>query len=119
MLSKISLLYVEDDLDVADEVAYFLRKKIATLHLAKNGEEGLELFRKFFPDIIVTDIQMPKMNGLDMIKIIHEENPKIPIIITSAFNETEMLLKAIDVGVDAYMLKPINLKDLLAKIQNL
>ncbi|QSZ41281.1 diguanylate cyclase [Sulfurimonas aquatica] len=117
MLSNISLLYVEDDLDVADEVAYFLRKKITTLHLAQNGEEGLELFRKFSPDVIVTDIQMPKMNGLEMIKIIHEENPGMPIIITSAFNEPEMLLKAIDVGVDAYMLKPIHLKELLVKIQ--
>lgn len=119
MLSKISILYIEDDQDVADEIIFFLEKQNVLLCHAVNGEEGLECFEKNPPDIIITDIQMPKIDGLDMITRIREENAQIPIIVTSAFNETEKLLRAIDLGVDSYMLKPINMKELLNKIKKL
>ena len=119
MLHNISVLYIEDDLDIADEVIFFLEKKVSFIHHISNGEEGLKCFKEHAPDIIITDIQMPKMNGLDMITLIRKENSQIPIIITSAFNETEKLLRAIDLGVDSYMLKPVNLKDLVDKIQKL
>ena len=88
MINNISILYVEDDLDISEEISYFLKSQVSTFYLATNGEEGLALFKEFSPDIIITDIQMPKMNGLDMIEKIREENSDIPIIITSAFNES-------------------------------
>ncbi len=119
MLDKITVLYIEDDIDILEEIAFFLEKKVSTLHVASNGEEGLSMFREFTPDIIITDIQMPKMNGLDMIAVIREENSEVPIIITSAFNESEKLLKAINLGVDAYLLKPINMAKLYKKVQKL
>ncbi len=115
--NNISALYIEDDKDISEEIAYFLEKKVSNLYVAADGEEGLKMFREFSPNVIITDIQMPKLNGLDMIQIIREENSKIPIIITSAFNESEKLLKAINLGVDGYLLKPINLAQLLQKIE--
>ena len=119
MRNNISILYVEDDKDIAEEVAYFLEKKVFKFHMAQNGEEGLEIFKEFSPDIIITDIQMPKMDGLDMIKAIREVNSEIPIIIISAFNDSDKLLKAINLRVDAYLLKPINLLELYERVQKL
>lgn len=119
MLSKQKVLYVEDDIGIADEVSFFLSKRVDTLYLAVNGEDGVAKFKEFKPDLIITDIQMPKLNGLDMIKQIREQDSEIPIIVTSAFNESEMLLRAINLGVDAYLLKPISLSELIQKIEKL
>ncbi len=119
MLSKITLLYVEDEADILEEVEFFLKKKLKHVYTASNGEEGLVSFREHRPDIIVTDIQMPKLDGLGMIKQIREEDPDIPIVITSAYNESDFLLRAINMGVDSYLLKPIDLAELMRKIDKL
>ena len=87
-----SILYVEDNVDIADEIAFFLKEKVETLWIAYDGEEGLALYEKYKPDLIITDIQMPKMNGIEMIKKIRTTDSYVPIIITTAFNESEYLL---------------------------
>ncbi len=72
--------------------------------IANNGEEGLEKYKKINPDIIITDIMMPKLDGLEMTKRIREENETIPIIVLSAFSDKEKLLKAIDIGITKYFI---------------
>ncbi len=119
MLEEITLLYVEDDRSISEEIVFFLNRKVRKIHVAYDGEEGLKILEEVNPDIIITDIEMPKLNGLDMIKEFKNEDKKIPIIITSAFSETEKLIKAIELGVDAYLIKPFTLKELLEKIQTL
>lgn len=119
MRDTITVLYIEDDLSISEEVVFFLTKKVKTVHVAYDGKEGLSLFRKFKPDIIVTDIEMPELNGLEMIKLIKGENKITPIIVTSAFSETNKLIKAIELGVDSYLIKPMNLKVLFEKIESL
>lgn len=110
------ILYVEDDKNAQEEVAFFLESLVAALYIASNGEEGYQLHLLHKPDLIITDIQMPIMNGIDMIKKIRQSNLKTPIFITTAYNETNYLLSAINSGVDRYILKPINFKTLAETI---
>lgn len=104
----LKLLYVEDDKNLSEQYKIFFERRCKKLYLAYNGIEGLELFKKHSPDIIITDIRMPQMDGLEMIRKIREINREVPIIITSAFNEQEYLFKAINRGVTRYVLKPFN-----------
>lgn len=111
---NITLLYVEDDEMTLEEISFFLKKYVKKLIVAKNGEEGLELFKEHTPDMVITDIQMPIMNGLEMSKKILEINPSIPIAVTTAYSDSEYLINAIEIGIDKYLLKPINMMDVLA-----
>ena len=108
-LKKLSLLYVEDDLNTSEELEYFLQNKVKKLYVAKNGQEGLELFEKYQPDLIITDIQMPIMTGIKMIKLIKQNNTNVPIVIITAFNDTDYLFEAIKLNVTNYLTKPLNL----------
>ena len=108
LLKQFTVLYVEDDEDIRDQLTHFLRRRVGTLHTAVNGHEGLLAFEALKPDIVVTDILMPVMNGLEMAEKIKEISPSTPVIVTTAFNETHFFLKAIDIGIDKYVIKPVN-----------
>lgn len=115
MSNKLKILYVEDDKEVASSVArtISLCSDIDSIHIANDGEEALKLFDKEDFDLVISDIQMPKLNGLDAIKKIKEKNPDLYTIITTAFNEKDYLLNSIDSGVDKYLLKPLDLNKLI------
>jgi two-component system cell cycle response regulator len=118
LLKEVKILYVEDDEDVMDGALKFLKRRFTTVYSALNGKEGLEVFMQNSPDIVVTDIKMPVMDGLDMAKQIKETNPDTPVIITTAYTEVSYLMQAIEIGVDSYVLKPIvneNLYDTVCK----
>ncbi len=117
LLKNIAVLYVEDDADIRRHLSEFLRRRVGTLYTAANGQEGLEMWRQHRPEVVVTDIMMPVMDGLKMAELIQRESPSVPIIVTTAFNETEFFLKAIDLGIDKYVIKPINTELLLQAIQ--
>lgn len=112
----ISVLYVEDQLDIQEEFVDILELYVDEIHTASNGQEGLDQFQKSLPDIIITDIQMPLMSGLEMVKKIREIDQEIPIIITSAFEDSEYLLEAIGLGVEYYLLKPVMLDRLESRL---
>lgn len=116
LLSNLTLLYVEDDPDIRAELTQFLRRRVGTLHVATNGQEGLDAWRLHQPDVVVTDIMMPMMDGLEMSGTIKRENSATPIILTTAFNETDYFLKAIQLGIDSYVLKPVSPDLLQAKL---
>ncbi len=111
---EISVLYVEDQLDIQEEFVDILELYVDKIHTASNGQEGLQQYQKTLPDIIITDIQMPVMTGLEMVKKIREKDQEIPIVITSAFEDSQYLLEAIDLGVEYYILKPV----MIDKLQN-
>jgi diguanylate cyclase (GGDEF)-like protein/PAS domain S-box-containing protein len=115
-LGNLILLYVEDEPELRDLFGQLLQRRVGRLLTASNGREGLELFREYRPDLVITDILMPEMNGLDMIEAIRQIDPHIPAIITTAFNENNYLLKAIDLGVDAFVVKPVKINQLLAQL---
>lgn len=116
LLSNITILYVEDEEMISEEVSFYFKKYVKDFFVANNGEEGLKLFKEVKPDIIITDIQMPKMNGLEMISQIGPTS--IPIIITTAYSDTEYFLKAIELKISKFVIKPINLIDLIVDVQS-
>lgn len=105
---ELKILYVEDDKILNEQYQTFLKRRCSKLFVAYNGQEGFESFQKNQPDIVITDIRMPIMDGLEMIKKIREVNKAVPIIVASAYNEESYLLKAINEGVTRYILKPFN-----------
>ena len=105
ILKNITILYAEDEKSLRLITLNILKGFTKKQYVAENGLEGLELFKQNEEeiDLIITDVNMPQMNGLEMIKEIKQINPNIPIIVATAFSNTEYLsLEAIDIGVDKY-----------------
>lgn len=117
-LKKSTLLYVEDEDEIREFLKKRLERKVKKLYIAKDGVEGLENFCENRPDFVLTDVTMPNLNGIDMAIKIRELDPKIPIIIMSAHSDTSYLLKAIELGVDNYLLKPIDKTKLYKALEN-
>ncbi|MDY3204288.1 MAG: EAL domain-containing protein [Arcobacter sp.] len=115
ILKNITILYAEDEKDLREVTHQILKGFTKKQYVAQNGQEGLELFKKYENeiDLIITDVNMPILNGLDMVKEIKKINMNIPIIVATAFSNKEYLLEAIDIGVDKYVLKPIDIAKLL------
>jgi len=111
-LKTMTLLYVEDE-DVARmAVGAFLKRQVGTLLLAKDGQDGLEQFRAHHPDIVVTDLEMPVMNGMQMVENIRSTDNGTPIIITTAYDdEAHACPKA-----DRIIIKPVMFNELLHTI---
>ena len=115
ILKNITILYAEDEKDLREVTHQILKGFTKKQYVAQNGQEGLELFKQYENeiDLIITDVNMPILNGLDMVKEIKKININIPIIVATAFSNKEYLLEAIDIGVDKYVLKPIDIAKLL------
>ena len=115
ILKNVTILYAEDEKDLREVTHQILKGFTKKQYVAENGQEGLELFKAHEKeiDLIITDVNMPILNGLDMIKEIKKININIPIIVATAFSNKEYLLEAIDIGVDKYVLKPIDIAKLL------
>lgn len=111
--TDIRVLYVEDDKAIQHEIHDFLGRFFPSIVLADNGEEGLQLYKTGNYDIVISDINMPKMNGIEMVHAIKEINEEQKIIITSTYNEPKHLMELIDNGVDKFVLKPFNNKQFL------
>lgn len=107
MARDLSLLYVEDDENVRDGVECFLKKRFEQVWLAKNGSEGFELYQHTAPDIVITDIRMPVMDGIAMARNILADDHDARIIITTAYNDADYLLESLNLGISQYVLKPI------------
>lgn len=115
-LKGMTILYAEDEPGIRAQVAHFLGKRCARLIVAENGREALELFHAEHPDMIVSDIMMPEMNGLDFAAAVKAVSRNTPIILATAFNDTSYLLRAIEIGCDNYVIKPVNLEKLQAAL---
>ena len=110
------ILYVEDEELIRTELERFIGRFAKELYTAVDGDDGLEKYKKYSPDIVISDIQMPNKNGLEMANQIKELNPEQSIIFTTAFGENDYFLKAIELQVDGYILKPVDFKILRNKI---
>ena len=113
---KIIILYVEDEEGIREGLSKTIRYFCDELIGACDGLEGLKLYKEHNPDIIVTDIKMPNMNGIDMAKEILKISPDIPIVFTTVHNETSVRYEVLELQVDGYLLQPVLIKSLIDKI---
>lgn len=105
---NLSLLYIDDDTAIRKNATEYFSKIFQKVFEASNGLEGYRLYQTFKPDLIITDIKMPLLSGLEMTRKIRTNDPKTPIIILSAFTDTQMLLEAVELRLVKYLIKPFN-----------
>ncbi len=117
-LKTLTVLYVEDDAETREQFSDFLRRSVGTLITAEHGVAGLEAFKKHTPDIVITDILMPQMDGLTMAQNILGMIPSVPIIVLTAFEQTDYLMRAINMGIEKYVTKPVNSYQLFESLIN-
>ncbi|MEH7120295.1 diguanylate cyclase [Neobacillus vireti] len=113
----IRVLYVEDEKVSREKLLRVLHRRFAHIHVAIDGVEGLQLYQKYKPDLIIVDIKMDHMSGLEMIKRIRMQNEKVQVIVTTAHEDNEFFIQSIESTVNHFILKPIDLDLLLQAIQ--
>jgi len=111
-VKKSSILYIEDDEITRENISSYLKRVCKNLYIAKDGKEGLSKFKEYEPEIIITDIEMPNLNGLEMAKKIRNISKTTQIIITSAYTDQEYLMAAVNLQLIQYIVKPISLPKL-------
>lgn len=117
---NLNVLYVEDNLEVQTQTVKMLQSFFKNIYLANNGKIGLELFfNNDFYHLIITDIKMPEIDGLCLIESVRKIDKKIPIIVLSAHDNTDYLIKTINAGIDGYILKPYTLKQIAETLTNI
>lgn len=108
------IVIVEDEIRIREGIAKMIETQ--TEHIvqgeAMNGEEGLEMILRFKPDLVITDVRMPKMDGLEMVRNLYERKVPLHAVILSGYSEFEYARKAIRYGVDEYLLKPLDIDDI-------
>lgn len=115
-IKDLKILFVEDEESVLRNIKEAISGEFKEFITAKNGQEGLDKFKKFNPDIVIADILMPKLDGLEMAEKIKKISADKPVIILSAFSEREKLFRAIDIRIDKYLVKPVDIDELIKTI---
>lgn len=116
-MEKPHLLIVEDELTLGTLLKENLKTKGFTIKLCKDGEEGWQTFKTERFDLCILDVNMPKMNGFELAKLIREKNDVVPIIFLTANSSQDDKIKGFDFGADEYITKPFNLEELVARIK--
>jgi PAS domain S-box-containing protein len=116
---KLNLLYVEDNVDARASTLSILREFFDSIVIAEDGKEGLEKYKTHKIDVVITDINMPVMNGLEMLHAIHEIEPDVVSLVLSAYNEANFFVESIKLGVTGYLLKPINFDQFLSVLKRI
>jgi len=117
ILKNYTILYVEDDEEVRRVAVEYLSRLCKKVLEAENGKVALGIWRDEEPDIIITDISMPKMNGIDMARYIRAQDQKTPIIVATAYTDEEYLLKAVELQLVKYIVKPITKEKLMNALE--
>ncbi len=110
----VSVLFVEDDKGISKEMELLLSEIFSNIKVTFDGVEALEEYHNYYrlngkyPDLILTDVQMPNMNGIELIKHIYKENPEQKVIVLSAHNESEYLMELVNLGIYRFILKPMD-----------
>ena len=113
------ILVVEDDKNLRKLIVTCLEKASYTVFETRNGEEALNLMDKEYVDLIITDIMMPEMDGYELIKSLREANYNTPILIITAKEDIEDKRQGFNLGADDYMVKPINIDELILRVKSL
>ncbi|CAA6806306.1 MAG: diguanylate cyclase/phosphodiesterase (GGDEF & EAL domains) with PAS/PAC sensor(s) [uncultured Sulfurovum sp.] len=119
MTNDFSILYIEDDKLTQKIIVSVLGTHFSKIFVANDGLEGIKLYHEKQPDIVLSDISMPKMNGIELTKEIKKFNPQQKIALFTSYNDIEYLNKAINMGVDKYILKPFKARQMFAALNEL
>ncbi len=115
----ISILYVEDEHIILQSVKELLEDKVRNLYLAMNAKEALDLFKKYKPEVVISDIKMPGMDGLTLLREIKKIKSDTKLVILTAFGKKNYLMDAITLGVDKFILKPVEESSYFQELQDL
>lgn len=110
---------MEDDVNISTQLEKLIRKIFSNVEVEKNGLLGIKNYTANRQDIVITDISMPIMDGIEMSKRIKLINSEQNILVTSAHNDTEYLIKLIEIGVDKFITKPIDMNNFLSSISKM
>ncbi len=115
------IVMVEDDEDIADLVAFSLLREDIVVSQAHNGHEGLDLIRSVIPDMVILDVMLPGMDGLDIFRAMKASTltDKIPVLFLTARAQLEDRLTGLQLGADDYMTKPFSPKELILRVKNI
>ncbi len=116
-LKNLTILYAEDEDGIRKNVTESLRYYAKRVIEATNGKEAYELYEKHSPDIVYTDVMMPVMDGMELVEKIRQTNTQIPIVMVTANTDKDYLLRAVELHLEQYIVKPINLKELKKSLQ--
>lgn len=118
MLDSKNIIVVEDDLDIRELISFNLANEGHQVFEANNGEVGIDKARNNNPDLILLDLMLPGIQGLDVCRIIksNQETKEIPIIMVTALGQEEDIVKGLETGADDYITKPFSIKVLIARV---
>ncbi|RXK01104.1 DNA-binding response regulator [Arcobacter sp. CECT 8986] len=116
-LKELNILFVEDEDIIRQKTVSTLKYIVANVKEASNGVEAIEVLKTFCADIIITDLHMPDMDGVEFIKKIREHNKNICIIVQTAYTTEKYLLELIDMHIEKYLVKPISLEKLIEALE--
>ena len=116
LLKDLRILYVEDEEDVRRNAVEYLSRIAKEVLEASNGKEAIKVWADEKPDIIITDISMPVLNGLDMARYIRSKDKEVQIIVATAYTDTDYLMQAVELNLVKYLVKPITKEKLLSTL---
>lgn len=119
VIDSFSLLVVEDDLAARNIIVQMIQVRFrgCTIYAADNGKQGLELFKKHDPSLVVTDINMPEMDGIEMARAIRASNPKTSFVVLTAYGDEELKNSFSELGYCGFLMKPVDFKKLFLSIE--
>ncbi|RXK05008.1 response regulator transcription factor [Halarcobacter bivalviorum] len=116
-LKGLKILYAEDEVGIRENIADSLSYYVKEVFQASNGQEALELYEKEKPDIILSDIHMPILNGIEFVKKVRQTNRTIPIVMITAHTDKKYLLEAVELHMEKYIIKPVELEALFEVLE--
>lgn len=117
MAKKTNILLLENDVNLQCVTADYLRSQGYIVDTCSDGKEGLEVLMKKHYDILITDVEMPRMNGFELLKVLRDANNKIPTLFLTTKSDKEDIIKGYKLGCDDYLIKPCSMSILVLKIE--
>lgn len=113
ILKNLNILYVEDEEQIIEKYSYFLSESCREVHIARDGEEAYQLYQEHKIHLIIMDLLIPKMNGINLAKKIRKEDDSVAMIALTAHSDREILLDIVDLNFSSYLIKPVGRTDLM------
>lgn len=111
-----TILLIDDEISIRESLSSFLRDEGYRVITAEDGDVGLDIFFRESVDIVLTDLRMPGMDGLDVMTEIHRQNPDVPMIVVSGAGKKQDVIKALQMGAKDYITKPIRDLDMIRHV---